>query len=847
MLKVTLRGVVSHTLRLLLTVAAVVLSVSFMSGTQVLTATISTSFDKVFDDVYKDLDTVVRSSSVVETDFGPTRGLIDDTVVDTVRSVDGVRASEGQVRTIISVLDKNGEALGNNNAGPPTFGMNWLTEPTLNGWHLNSGRAPTAATEVILDQKTADKGGFRVGDTVEIALNKGKQPFTMVGTASFGSTADYAGSAAALFETETAQRLLTDPGTFTWINVGAEPGVSQSELRNRVAAVLSSDTEAITGEAFTAESQDVFRTFFGFLGTILLVFGIVALFVGSFIIYNTFSIIVAQSTRELALLRAMGASRSQIIAGVVAEALIVGVLASAIGLLGGIVLATVLTNLLSNSGFGPNIDSLTLPPVGFISSFLVGAVVTLVSGLLPAIKAARVPPVAAMRDVAIDTSGRSVGRLAIGGIITAIGVGLLALGLASDELPVVGFSFAALLLGVIVLGPLFARPLSAAIGAPLVWLTGRMAKSNAMRNPRRTSTTAAALMIGVGLIVLFAILVQSIKVSATQAIDSSFTGDFVIDSGSFGQTGMDPSLAADVAKVPGVGSSTGLRLGFAQTRDSPTTVLGVDPRGLQDAIEVQVLGGDLDALGSDAVAVTKSQAERDKIEVGQRISITFIEGGEQVVTVGAIYNIEAQAQGPGSMLMTYEGFAKRFPESLNFDNLIYVKLAPEADSAAVKTELKRLVKERFPTASVQDLTEYKDTQLGFLNILLLIITVMLVLAVIIAILGIFNTLLLSIYERTREIGLLRAVGASRAQIRSTIRWEAVIFSLQGTVLGIIIGFGFAWVLVRTIAIDNPLSFAVPVAQLVGMVVFALFAGLVAAVIPAWRGSKLDVLKAIATE
>ncbi len=848
MLKVTLRGVMSHALRLLLTVVAVVLSVAFMSGTQVLTATISTSFDKVFDDVYKNLDVVVRSADEVDTGFGPTRGLISDSVIPKIQRVDGVDAVEGQVRGILTILDKNGEPLGNNNAGPPTFGLNWLTEPALNGWHLNTGVPPTGERDVVLDQKTADKAGYKVGDQVEIALNKGRQTYTVVGTGGFGNTQDYAGSAAVLFETKAAQAALGDAGKFTWINVGGEDGVTQDELRTRVAGVLPPDAQAITGKAFTAESQDVFRKFFGFLGTILLVFGIVALFVGSFIIYNTFSIIVAQSTRELALLRAMGASRAQVIVGVVSEALLVGAFASLLGLVGGVLLATGLTNLLSSSGFGPNVESLTLPPVAFISSFLVGTTVTLVSGLLPALKAARVPPVAAMLEVSVDHSSRSRPRLIGGSVLFVLGAVLLYLGLftkGSNALAKVGASFLLLFLAVTILGPLFARPLSAAIGSPLRKVTGRLARNNAMRNPRRTSTTASALMIGVGLIVLFAILVQSIKVSATQAIDSAFTGDLVIDSGSFGQTGLDPSLAERVAKVPGVAAATGLRIGFVQTDGNATTVVGVDPAALQQALEIDVVAGDLTGLTPDQVAITKQQADADHRSVGQKIAVKFIDGGLQLLTVGAIYKIDAPQQ--GGLLMTHEGFAKRFPPSLNLDNTIYVKLAPGADVAAVKAELKRMVKRDFPTASVLDLTEYKESQVGFLNILLLIITVMLVLAVIIALLGIFNTLLLSIYERTREIGLLRAVGGSRAQVRTSIRWEAVIFSLQGTLIGMVIGFAFAWVLVRSITEDTPLTFAVPTGQLLAMIVFALLAGLAAAVIPAWRASKLDILKAIATE
>jgi putative ABC transport system permease protein len=294
-----------------------------------------------------------------------------------------------------------------------------------------------------------------------------------------------------------------------------------------------------------------------------------------------------------------------------------------------------------------------------------------------------------------------------------------------------------------------------------------------------------------------------------------------------------------------VATAAGLRIGFVQTDGKATTALGVDTTALQQAWRVDVVAGDLTGLTPDQVAINKDQAEAERRSVGNKVAVKFLDGGIQLLTVGAIYSSDAPL--PGGIMLSHEGFAKRFPASLNLDNAIYVKLAPGADVGSVKAQLKTLVKQDFPTASVLDLTEYKESQVGFLNILLLIITVMLVLAVVIALLGIFNTLLLSIYERTREIGLLRAVGGSRQQVRTSIRWEAVIFSLQGTLIGIVIGFAFAWVLVRAIAEDTPLTFAVPTGQLIGMVVFALLAGLAAAVIPAWRASKLDILQAIATE
>jgi putative ABC transport system permease protein len=321
MLKVTLRGLLSHKFRLVLTVVAVMVSVAFMCGTQILTATISTSFDKVFDDVYKNIDVVVRSSNEVDTGFGKLRSPISEAVIPDIAKVNGVEATEGQVQGQLTIIDKAGEPMGNAQSGPPTFGFNWLTQPALNGWHLNQGNPPTGPTEVVTT-RSADKASFKLSEQVKLQINTGVKEFTLVSTGGFGTTENYAGSAAALFETKAAQELLTKPGYFNWINVAGQADISQEELRTRVAAVVPQDDQTITGTAFTAESQDVFRQFFNIIGTVLLVFGLVALFVGAFIIYNTFNIIVAQRTRELALLRAMGAKQGQVLGSVAAEAAI---------------------------------------------------------------------------------------------------------------------------------------------------------------------------------------------------------------------------------------------------------------------------------------------------------------------------------------------------------------------------------------------------------------------------------------------------------------------------------------------------------------------------------------------
>jgi len=516
--------------------------------------------------------------------------------------------------------------------------------------------------------------------------------------------------------------------------------------------------------------------------------------------------------------------------------------------LGGIGLAAGLTKLLSGGGNGPPIDGLTLPPGGFVFAFIVGTTVTVLSGLFPAWKASRVPPVAAMRDVAVDTSGHSPVRLVFGVVTVLIGALLAYLGLftsGDNSAAKVGLAFAAIFVGVIILGPLFAAPLSRLIGAPMFSFNGRLARSNAMRNPRRTASTASALMIGVGLVVVSAVLNQSIKVSLSSAIDQTFAVDLIVDSGSFGQTGLDSSLGQRINDIDGVQSATGIEFGFAQTGSEGITVLGADLAGLTKVIHIDVDSGDLAGLSPDQVGVGRSQAKAKGWTVGTPIKATFIQGGEQEVTVGAIYNLEGQL-GSG-LLMSTEGFGQRFPAAQQVFNQIFVKLEPDANTAAARDQITQLVRTDFPTAKVQDLTQYKDSQTGVFDILLSIITVMLVIAIFIAVLGIVNTLLLSVYERTREIGLLRAVGMGRRQVRQVVRRESVIFSLQGTVIGTVIGFVCAWAIVRAIGQDNTVTFAVPWVLLIAMVIIAMIAGVVAAVIPAYSASRLNVLDAIATD
>ncbi len=851
MLKLTLRGLAAHKVRLIATAVAVFLGVAFMCGTQVLTGSVSASFDKVFADVYAQIDTVARSTTQIDTPFGDERAKIDESLVPQIAAVPGAAAAEGQLLGQIRVLDKTGEPLAPA-TGAPNFGLNWLTSPALNGWTVE-GAPPNGPDQIVLDAKSARDGEFVVGDRVDVADQQGTRSFELVGIAKFGDLETWGGAQTALFDTATLQALLQEPGKFDWISVAGDEGVSQDELTERVAQVLPADTEAITGDEFTKESQTAFQQLISIFNTFLLTFALIALFVGSFIIYNTFSIIVAQRTKELALLRAIGASRRQVLQSVMLEALTVGVVASAIGVGLGILLAIGLNALLRSVGFAAPDTPLIVPPMAVISSMLVGTLITLVSAVFPARKAATVAPVAAMRDVAVDVSSRSRLRLALGLLVVALGGGLLYLGLfgnTDNGLQTIGAGAAAVFIGFAVLGPVTAPRLSRILGAPLPRLrgvTGRLAQENAIRNPRRTASTASALMIGVGLVVFIAVTADSLKASTTDAIDNSVQGQYVVNTSGFGPTALPPAVAEQIRALPEVETAASIRGGFATIDGDAQIVLAVTPTDLTQVIDFTDVDGSFTGLSGNGVAITETQAEDRGLSIGSTVDATFLQGGDTTLEVQSIYDTQFPLQGAG-WIITQDLYGQFFPPQQQTDQAVYVRLVDTSTEgiAAAQPALDAVVAP-FPGAELQDLTEFKQSQTDQANQFLIIVYVLLALALVIAIVGVINTLLLSVYERTRELGLLRAVGMSRSQVRASVRWESVIISLIGTLTGLLIGLVFGWALVQALADEGITTFSIPTGQLVIMVLVAALAGVGAALYPAFRAARLNVLTAIATE
>jgi putative ABC transport system permease protein len=842
----------AHKVRLIATAVSVLLGVAFMSGTQVLTSSVSASFDKVFADVYASIDVVVRSTNEVDTPFGPERTRISEAVLPTLVGVPGVEAAEGQVVGQIRVLDKDNQPLVTAQ-GPPNFGLNWLTSPALNGWTIVDGASPVAANDIVLDAKSAKDGKYAVGDTVNVSVTNGVQPFKVVGIAKFGKLETWGGAQAALFATSTIQTLVGEPGMYDWISVAGQNNESQTQLSGEISKVIPPGTEAITGAEFTEESQSAFQKIIGIFSTFLLVFALIALFVGSFIIYNTFSIIVAQRTKELALLRALGASRGQVLRSIILEALFVGLIASIIGVGFGILLAIGLNKLMQSIGFSGPDTPIVLPPVAILVSLLVGTFITLVSALFPARRAATVPPIAAMRDVAVDRTGASRLRVAFGLILLALGAFMLWFGLNGNSdsgLQIIGGGAFFVFIALTVIGPVIATPFASVLGWPLQKasrITGRLARENAMRNPRRTSTTASALMIGIGLVGFIAVTAQSVKASTVDAINQSVTGQYVVTTESFGSTALPQSMAAELDAVAGVDVAAGISATFANINNSGKIILAVDPDAISQVIEFDDVEGSFASLGVGEIAASEKLAEEKQLKIGDPVELVFLQGGATTLTLGSIYKTEFPIQGPGWIIAT-DQFNTLVPPSQQTFVAIYIKL-DDTSSAGVDAALPGLkaVADTVPGAKLQNLDEYKKAQTDQVNQFLQIVYVLLALALIIAIVGVVNTLLLSVYERTRELGLLRAVGMSRRQVRSTIRLESVIISLMGTLIGLVIGIIFGWALVTALVDEGITSFAIPWSQLFIIVIIAILAGVGAALYPARRAARLDVLRAISSD
>lgn len=846
MFRTTLKTLAARKWRLFTTSFAVLLGVAFMAGTLVLTDTIGSTFDELLADANEGTDAYVRAELAFDSDwFGDQRADLDASLIDTINGVDGVATAEGHIEAYAQLVDLDGEPIGNPNMGAPVIGSVWLDDDGLNPFELTEGRGPTNDHEVVIDRGSAEQGGFSIGDHTTVLTQTGPQPVEVVGIATFGGADSPGGASFTMFTQEAAQAFLTHPGKIDAIKVVADPGVSEQELADRIAEVLPSGTEVLTGAQLTAEDQAAIKDDMSFFNTFLLVFAAIALLVGSFIIYNSFSILVAQRTKEMALLRAIGASRKQVTRSVLIEAAAVGLIASALGLASGIGVAAGLKALLSGLGIDIPAGSVVLTSSTVVVSVVVGLFVSIASAVLPARRAAKVPPIAAMRDVAVDRSNRSRRRVVNGAVVTALGAAAMGAGLFGGAgIAMVGLGAVMVFVGIAVLGPVLARPISRVIGAPLPRLkgmSGTLATQNAMRNPKRTAATASALMIGVALVGFITILASSTKASVASSVDRTFSGDLVVWARTGGIGGLSPRLADDLAALPELDAVTGYRMAPAMVDGSSTNLTSADPGEMQRIVDFGVTAGSLDDLHAHEIAVYDEVASDRGWTIGQRIPVQFAETGTQPFTMVATFSERGSM---GDYFVGLEAYDANVTE--RFDFQVLMSVADGTSTADARAAVESLAA-AYPQGEVQDRDEYTEAQTANLDTILNLIYALLALAVFIALLGIANTLALSILERTRELGLLRAVGMTRSQLRSTVRYESVIIALLGTTLGLAIGAGFGWAIVKALEGEGLDTFTIPVSQLAVVTVIAALAGVGAAALPARRAARLDVLGAITTE
>ncbi len=850
MTRLTLRGLGARKLRTALTAIAVILGVAMISGTYVLTDTIDRAFSQVFAEGNAASDVVVTpGGDAPDTATGQEVGL-DAAVVERVAAVPGIAAAEGGVTDLgITVVGSDGKPI--ERTGPPILVSSVGRFSALTA---TDGRLPTGPDEIAVDTQLAEDEGFAVGDTITIAGDAGAKRYELAGIARYGSSGSIAGASVVAFTIPEAQRVLGKEGRFDQVSAAADEGVSPEQAQQAVSAALRGEPLSIrTGaEEGRAEAADL-QGEFGFLRTALLIFAGIALFVGAFVIYNTFSITVAQRTRELALLRTLGASRRQVLASVVLEAAIVGLVAALLGLLGGLLVAPGIVALFSAIGIDlPTTDTVVVART-VVVALLVGVGVTVVASVAPALRATGIPPVAAMRDglTSPRRSGRT--RLVIAAVVAGAGAVLIAVGLIGGGsggavAGLLGGGAAVVFVGVALLSPWLVPPLARAVGAPLERLggmTGRLARENATRNPGRTAVTAASLMIGLALVTFVTIFAAGLRGSVDRVVDRSFAGDLTV-SNLDGFSPVAATLPGELARVPGVASTSGVRFANSSIVGGPedVTTIGVDPRSIAGLYKAEFVEGSFADLRPGTVLADKGFATDNGLAVGDRLRLLTPRGERPEVRVGGIIDEGGFGLLGGGLVASNEQLSQQWGERR--DSFVFVDAAPGADVGETRAAVDGLLAARYPGAESQDREEVKEQQAGQINAILGLFYALLALSVIVSLFGIVNTLALSIFERTRELGMLRAIGTSKRQVRRTVRYEAAITALIGAVLGLVLGVVFALVVSRPLEAEG-FTFALPVGTLLALLVVAALLGVLAAIGPARRAARVDVLRALAYE
>ena len=849
MTKFALKGLLSRKLRTALTALAIVLGVAMISGTYVLTDSIDSAFDQIFTDVRQGSNVVISGKSAFDLSEGSgvTEPTLDESLLAEVRELPGVAQAEGSVDSdSTSLIGKDNKAIVYGGAPNLGFAIPEGDSP-FNPLRLVQGSWP-GPNEVVIDSGVAKKEGFAIGDEIGVQVEGPVERLRISGIVEFGSNLSIGGATLAGFDLPTAQRLFEKEGRLDEIAVAAKPGVTDQQLLAQIREILPPDAQALSGQQQASEDAAETNEFISFLRGFLLAFAGIALFVGSFVIANSLSITIAQRTREFATLRTLGASRRQVLRSIIIEALVVGIVASVIGLFLGLLLASGLFSLFEAVGFTLPNTGLLFEPRTVVVALLVGVLVTLIASLRPALRATRVPPIAAVREGATLPPGRFARFRGIGAALTAVAgfaallYGLFAGGLGTTQVLIwMGLGALLIFLGVALFSSRLVRPLVAVLGWPATRMggaAGLLARDNSRRNPQRTASTAAALMIGLALVTLVATLAAGIVNSFRGAVNDLFTGDYAITA----QNNFSPipiAAAEAAAKAPGVTDVGNVRTGEVRVFGETEFATAVDP-GMQQVISMDWVEGSqqvFSTLGDDGAFTDDGYAKDHDLRLGSPVRVTFPNGETGTFRIRGIFDPPSGGSPFGPVTISAAAWDAEVPRPKNLYS--FVKMTGGATEANQATLDKALAD--FPNAKAQDRETFIDNQISALSSILNILYVLLALSIVVSLFGIVNTLVLTVFERTREIGMLRAIGMTRRQVRRMIRHESVITSLIGAAIGITLGIVLAALLIARV---DFIEFTFPTSQVIIFAIAAILVGILAAIFPARRAAKLNPLEAL---
>lgn len=848
MFQIAFRGLKQNPFRYVATAIAIVLGVAFYVATAVMTTSFKDTLNGSITEAFDDVDGAVRSTEVIETGFSEIRQKIPYETGDRVASIDGVERAGAFLSGYAQAVTAEGDVL--DSAGIPPQGFAWIDDTELSPYTIVDGAPPQGADEIVLDEDTFADGGFAIGDQVRVLPLPADQQFTVVGVVGPNGDGDGFGGQTVAFSLDGAAQAFgtTDVDQ---IFVQADDGISQTELAASINDALSSNgangLQAITGDELVGEFEDTIGQVTAIINAALQVFASIALVVGAFVIYNTFSITVAQRSREIALLRAIGASTKQVSRSVIVESLIVGAGASLVGALAGVGLGWGLLQALGSLGSGFDI-ALTIPPATVAAGIAIGTVNTFFAAYSPARRGSRIAPIEALRESAIEQPSRSIWRTLTGLVLLVTGVATSIAAVTGANLTALAVGLPATVLAMVLLGPVHIGPLSKLIAVPMVRngsITGELARENAARNPKRTSTTSLTLVIGVALVVTATVFAATMSTSTEGQLEQQIAADHVVTVGpeiALLGGGLDPTVTPSINELADVDAAVPFRQTPVEILDSFNQLTGADTAQLDEVLDLNVVDGNVTGLSGSEVAVADALADDENLAVGDSVEVRF---QQQAVTL-QVAGVYEQDEFVGSWLVDNAVLDEHVSRSLDTEILIR---SSDGSSDGTRESVAAQVTDVLasnPTADIQTTASFIDDEVGQINQLLILLYGLLAMSVLVALIGIVNTMALSIHERTKELGLLRAVGMTARQLRRTIRFESTIIALIGTLLGLGLGLFLGWVASRAAQETFP-DFAIPVTPLVAIAIVGIVAGLGAGILPARRAGKLDVLDAIAGE